>query len=814
MAPYARCWWPSAIWFGLLLGGWRGMPTALGNGLPEAPMPPDISTLTPEAALPSEGNRSPDDSAVVRTVNLLDQPPLLPPTGIRPETPVPFAAQKFSIELFGGVNQGLLRRKRAAIATRPALDIVFGPEAKVRVTTDAGDLIFKSPFMLGVGTQRRTPIVRDPRVRGSRVGQLAASGSHWVPARIDLDTMLSKIDSRIVHDIVVIKGPYGVRYGPGFNFIDVQLLKSPRYEGGFRSHGSTSFDYQTNGQPWYGRQSLQGGNEDWGYRVGYGHRTGNDYVTGAGHGVPSSYNSRDIDVALGADLSPDSSVEFNALRLDQTDVEYPGQAFDMDFLVTDGYDLEYVLVDQGCFDRLVIDAWYNRTRFAGDAQRPGKRRQFPFLDFLRYQGSTDVDSTSTGFSAATSWGDDNSPQWTAGVDLRYLRQELNEISSGGFGLNIWQDANSPIPRSQSVDPGLFFEHVRPVGDRLDLVLGGRVDLVTTQVIDDEAKLARLGNRRRSQQSSLVDILGTTEIDQSFATWSLFISSEYELDPCWTIVGGAGHAVRPPSLTELYVAESFLFLLQNGLNTATGDPTLRPERLTQIDLGLRCDGCRFRAGVNGFYAWIHDDITFENLGVVAGPPAGQMEQINLKYVNTELATLSGFELYGECDLNCWITPFATLSYVEGRDHTRNGSFATRPASPGSPSVRDPGLPRGDFSGVTGAAKEPLPGIPPLESRLGFRFHQPARNPLWSIEFSARIVDNQNRIATSLVESPTPGFATFDIRSYWQATDRLLCVAGVENFTDRDYQEHLDFHSQSGIVVFQPGVNFYFGSELTF
>jgi hypothetical protein len=30
----------------------------------------------------------------------------------------------------------------------------------------------------------------------------------------------------------------------------------------------------------------------------------------------------------------------------------------------------------------------------------------------------------------------------------------------------------------------------------------------------------------------------------------------------------------------------------------------------------------------------------------------------------------------------------------------------------------------------------------------------------------------------------------------------------------YREHLDFRSENGIAVSQPGVSFYFGSELTY
>ena len=131
-----------------------------------------------------------------------------------------------------------------------------------------------------------------------------------------------------------------------------------------------------------------------------------------------------------------------------------------------------------------------------------------------------------------------------------------------------------------------------------------------------------------------------------------------------------------------------------------------------------------------------------------------------------------------------------------------------------SVRVPGLPRGSFSGIVGAAEEPLPGILPLESRVGLRLHQACPRPRWSVELSARIVDSQYRVASSLLESPTEGFTVWDLRSYWQPTDRLLLVAGVENFTDMNYREHLDFRSPSGNAVYQPGANFYFGSELTY
>lgn len=757
-------------------------------------------------------------NALFREASFLqDESPWAIPRARTARTELPAAAAEVSADLFGGtgIALSLLPERRRFYTVGVGADVVTGVESVTRAATDAGNLLGKSQATRGLNVQRRNPVISDPRIRGSRVGSLAASGSYWVPARIDLDTVLSKIDSRLLSDVVAVKGPYAARYGPGLSHLDVDLLASPRYEDGFQVHGLTGVDYKVNGEGWYGRQMLWGGSNDWGFRAAYGHRTGNDYTSGSGIGVPSSYNSRDANVALGGDLSDSQSVEFNYLRLDQTDVELPGQAFDIDFLVTDGYDVVYVAEDQEWFDRQELQVWYNRTRFEGSAQNAGKRRQFPYYNYVNFVGNTDVDSMSTGARLATTWGDADCEQVTAGVDLRYLKQELNEITSGRVGFNFWRDANSPIPESYEVNPGLYCEYSAPVGDSWTVEAGVRADAMVAEVTDDPAKLASLGTQSKPNNPiSLADILGTSDFDRTWAAWAAYVSAQYELNPTTKLELATGYAERFPSLTELYAAETFMFVLQNGLNTVTGDPRLDTERGLQADLGLRLDTGRFRGRIGGFHLWVWDYITFENLGIVRGPPAGQIEQVQLKYVNTGLATFVGGELYGEYDWTGWLTPFATLSYVDGRDRTRNGTFATSQSAPGQPSQRWPGLARGTFSGITGGDEEPLPSISPLESRLGFRLHQAGASPRWSVELSARLVDDQDRVATSLLETPTPGFTVWDLRTYWRATERWLLIAGVENFTDRNYREHLDFRSASGVQMYQPGISFYFGGEVTY
>ena len=61
-----------------------------------------------------------------------------------------------------------------------------------------------------------------------------------------------------------------------------------------------------------------------------------------------------------------------------------------------------------------------------------------------------------------------------------------------------------------------------------------------------------------------------------------------------------------------------------------------------------------------------------------------------------------------------------------------------------------------------------------------------------------------------------FTTFDLRGYLQATDRLLLTAGIENFGDRLYREHLDPIAGNliGYPFYRPGTNFYFASQFTY
>jgi outer membrane receptor protein involved in Fe transport len=671
------------------------------------------------------------------------------------------------------------------VQSTPA-NIIGGAEAVSRGTTDVGDLLGKSLSSVGVQVQRRNPIVSEPRIRGYYGGQITtvADGAYWFPARPDLDTIVSKLDSTLINNIVVIKGPYSVRHGYGFSFLDVETLPTPRYDHGWETHGASSIGYKTNGAGWHGRQAVWGGDADWGFRAGWDVLAGNDYYDGDHNRLPSSYNSQNFDLSLGAHLTPELTLEFKYFRLHQRNVEFPGVVTDINRLVTDALALRMAWDDPTAYERMTFDVWFNETRFNGDNLRPGKRAQIPLLNNigngLQLNIDTNGDANSWGGRHAMTWGAIDAAQLTVGWDFRYISQAINELDTFFLpGAQGGLTTNFPVPRSWQTDPGLFIDAALPVGEQFVFKAGSRVDFVTARIQQP------LTFPDPSGQADLLkpEELGPNAFDeQHFDLISAFTTGEYKVTEEVSLLAGYGFAQRAPTLVELYADGTFLGLLQNGFTFVKGRPTLSEEQLHQIDLGMRANYEKYRGGVSGFCSWINDYITYQLEFNPKDDTENKLPEFaGYRYKNTGLATLIGVEFYSEYDLLDWLTPFGVVSYVEGRDHE---------------------------------IEEPLPGIYPLDSRVGLRVHDPVRSPRWAVEFTTRMVASQDRFAESLLEERTGGFTIFDVRSYWLVRDNVLLTAGVENIGDRFYREHLDLRSGVRGGVFQPGVNIYMGMRVTY
>src|SRR5262249_5246412 len=130
---------------------------------------------------------------------------------------------------------------------------------------------------------------------------------------------------------------------------------------------------------------------------------------------------------------------------------------------------------------------------------------------------------------------------------------------------------------------------------------------------------------------------TDDLSRHFDTWAAYVAADYKIDDHLTTYAKFGYAERPPTLTELYAVGPFVAVLQQGLNRLVGDPNLEKEQDRQVEVGLVGNYDNLRFGATGFYAFIHNYITYDQ-NRATGSLISQVV-----YTNTDEATLAGGEL---------------------------------------------------------------------------------------------------------------------------------------------------------------------------
>jgi iron complex outermembrane recepter protein len=634
-----------------------------------------------------------------------------------------------------------------------------GREGKNNAAPSAAVALAESNDIQTVNIQKRSSISFDPRVRGYRLGQLLTHGDgvYWMPVRPDLDSILSKLDPQLITSTQVIPGPYTARLGPGFSFIESNLMTTPRYEDCPQSHNQIGYDYRPNGGRQYFHDTLMGGNESYGYILNYGFRNGSDYRSGNGTLIPGSYNVNNVSAQLGFHVSEYGRLETRYDFMDQNDTQFPGQIFRVDRLQSNNFAFSLHDYDDPVSNvRLKLDGWHNRTPMRGSVDDGGeffRIRERIQLALNNFFGANDVAFTGTtagviansGGRLESLVGEPEFGQLRLGGDLRFIKQNIEE----DFGITgtpailgqLPLFVNTRMPQSEMMNPGVYSEAILPVTEFWNARVGGRVDFVHTTANG----LLPVSN------------LEPDELKQSNTLYAFYMMNDLQINECWTANVGFGQAQRPPTLLERYADGVFVSVLQSGFTRVIGDPNLNQERLWQVDGTVSADFDYARMSFSAFQAWIQDYITLQ--GVAADPTGANL----VKYFSTPLATLSGFEFRGDVDISEDLNTYLTAHYVQGQDQT---------------------------------IAAPLPGISPFESRLGLLWHSP-ENDEWGLDTNVRVVSSQNRLGVirrvtgqQTVETFTPYFATVNIRGYWNPSPNVSFVGGVENLLDRNYLEHLD------------------------
>jgi len=588
--------------------------------------------------------------------------------------------------------------------------------------SDGADYLKTVPGFSAIrnGGTNGDPVLRG--LSGSRLNILSNDGNLIGACPSRMDNPLSYIAPETYDRLTIIKGPQSVRWGPGASAGTVRFEREkPRFDspgmelkasalGGSNNRNDQMLDASFGSTPGY-------------VRVNGNRSESDDYRDGNGDVVPSRWRKWNADAAIGWTPDADTVLELSAGRGDAI-ARYAGRGMDGAAFKRDSYGLRFERDNlPGAWDKLQANLYYNNADHLMDnytlrTPNPASSMPMPM--------ASNVERRTTGGRVSSEW------RWqdvaiVAGVDA----QDSRHRSRNGMGRNTWRQ--SPWKRDADFSSqGLFSELTLGEGTAQRWIGGLRVD--KAQVKDRRATTGMMNMPNPTAGQKRKENLG-----------SGFLRYERDQGQAWTWYAGVGHSERMPDYWELFSANAGP---AGSVNAFTG---VKPEKTTQLDLGLQFRSEKLDAWVSAYAGRLQDYILFQYR-------SGGMMGSSTQARNVD-AGIAGAEAGLEWrPAQAWKLG-STLAYAWGENRSEN---------------------------------RPLPQIPPLEGRFSAAYEQ-AR---WSAGALLRVVSRQSRVAQdegNVVARDlglSAGFATLSLNGAYRINDGLRASVGVDNLFDRAYAEHLN------------------------
>ena len=203
--------------------------------------------------------------------------------------------------------------------------------------------------------------------------------------------------------------------------------------------------------------------------------------------------------------------------------------------------------------------------------------------------------------------------------------------------------------------------------------------------------------------------------------------------------GVNQGYTYPNLTQMFVTTSTRSVIN-------GNPNLKPESSTTVEIGARFDNGTSVVDATMFYTEAEDYIGLAP-DMRPGVPAGQ-----LTYVNINKAKTFGLELYAEHTIgNSNLTPYISATWMRRK---LNASYASN--------------------------------IPEVFGKVGVRYDWELRNGIaGSLDAYIEGEGEVWNLSRGVVSKTTSGYATFNIAAEAAITDNLQLNASFNNLFDKSY-----------------------------
>jgi iron complex outermembrane receptor protein len=568
-----------------------------------------------------------------------------------------------------------------------------------------------------------------------------------------MDPITTHVIPEEIERIEIVKGPFTVRFGQNFGGIINMVSKSPGMQSlGWSGNAETG--YETNGNNFTARGALTYKAEHYDIEGNVSYRNYGDYTDGNGDVVPSSFKTFDYSAKLGYNPGENQRLRLTWRQSFGRDIKHAGLPMDSPY--DDSYlvGLDYrIKVPKSNIRSFMLKLFYSHVdHLMTNEDRP---------NFMMVEAESNVFVTTYGGKAELELTPTEKLSLFVGADANFIGREGDRIRTikimNGNPLpmpmvkvdKIWQD-------SKLDDLGVFAEAKLLAQDNSVFTAGIRTDFVNSSINDPEEDFLELYG-------------GEIEDQQDFN-----VSGNFSYLVKWDQVqfqAAIGRGVRSASLLERYINH---FNVGQDPYEYVGNPYLDPEVNHQIELSSDYRGLRLGFGGSVFYSFLTNYITAvvdEDLPRKFMPM--QEPRFAKRFVNVDDAVQAGFEVFFNYYFNDRFSFLSDLSYTYGQNTDLD---------------------------------EPLPLIAPLTGHLGVKYERPK---YW-LNLKSRLVAEQNRVAESFGEVPSPGFVTFDFSAGYQPVEGLSVGAAVLNLFDTAYYEHLNFSYRNSDLlqgrIYEPGRNF--------
>lgn len=602
--------------------------------------------------------------------------------------------------------------------------------------SDGADLLKTVP---GFSVMRKGGSNGDPVFRGMAGSRLAivADGTQLAggcPSRMDPPT--AYISPALYDKVTIIKGPESVIYGPVGSAGTVLFQRdTPHYLAPSASldASATLGSFGRNDQTF----DFKGGTPQFYVDVGGNRTHSDDYEDGRGDKVHSLYNRWNVNTAIGWTPDPDTLLELSA-GTGNGKAAYAFSGMDgVKFLRQSGalrFEKKRLTEHWAKLEAKVYRNDIDHVMDNYTLRHPDPASSMPMAM------ASDLQRNTSGGRVAATFDWENL-DLVVGGDASSSTHNVRNGGPEGSPMGYYK-ALPRVRDARMEDQGAFAQATWNMAERDRLIAGTRLDRASVRGYGIAMRDADSGMSMGSMDSSGMSMgMGNgsmkADVDRRATLPSGFVRYEHDLRMPATFYAGLGHAERFPDYWELF---------GQHVDTAIGSfENLRPERTTQLDIGLQYHGDRLKAWVSG-YAGVIDDYILIHYGMTSG------------YASNINARVAGGEAGAEYRLGSFWKASATLAYAWGQDATEH---------------------------------RPLPQMPPLETRLGLDWD----NGTWSAGALWRVVERQGRVAVgegNIVGQDlgkTGGFGVFSIHGGWRIGQAWSLTAGVDNLFDKVYAEHI-------------------------